>query len=26
LPENDRIFGELPRPPMPVGDSLRSAM
>jgi len=26
LPENDRIFGDLPRPPMPVGDSLRSAM
>jgi hypothetical protein len=26
LPENDRIFGDLPRPPMPVGESLRSAM
>jgi hypothetical protein len=26
LPDNDRIFGDLPRPPMPVGDSLRSAM
>ena len=26
LPENDRIFGDLPRPPMPIGDSLRSAM
>jgi len=26
LPENDRIFGDLPRPPMPVGDALRSAM
>ena len=26
LPENDRIFGDLPRPPVPVGDSLRSAM
>jgi hypothetical protein len=26
LPENERIFGDLPRPPMPVGDSLRSAM
>ena len=26
LPENDRLFGDLPRPPMPVGESLRSAM
>jgi hypothetical protein len=26
LPENDRIFGDLPRPPVAVGDSLRSAM
>jgi hypothetical protein len=26
LPENDRIFGDLPRPPMPVGESLQSAM
>jgi hypothetical protein len=26
LPENDRVFGDLPRPPMPVGESLRSAM
>lgn len=26
LPENDRIFGDMPRPPMPVGESLRSAM
>jgi hypothetical protein len=26
LPENDRTFGDLPRPPMPVGESLRSAM
>lgn len=26
LPENDRIFADLPRPPMPVGESLRSAM
>jgi len=26
LPENERIFGDLPRPPVPVGDSLRSAM
>jgi hypothetical protein len=26
LPDNDRIFGDLPRPPMPVGESLRSAM
>jgi hypothetical protein len=25
LPENDRVFGDLPRPPMPVGESLRSA-
>ena len=24
LPENDRIFGDLPRPPMPVGDALRA--
>ena len=26
LPENDRIFGELPRPPMPVGEFLQSSM
>jgi hypothetical protein len=26
LPENERVFGDLPRPPMPVGESLRSAM
>lgn len=26
LPDNDRVFGDLPRPPMPVGESLRSAM
>lgn len=26
LPENDRIFSELPRPPMPVGEFLQSAM
>ena len=26
LPENDRVLGDLPRPPMPVGESLRSAM
>jgi hypothetical protein len=26
LPENDRVFGDLPRPPMPVGDFLRRAM
>jgi hypothetical protein len=26
LPENDRLFGDLPRPPMPVGEFLRSAM
>jgi Domain of unknown function (DUF6968) len=26
LPENDRLFGDLPRPPLPVGESLRSAM
>jgi hypothetical protein len=26
LPENDRIFGDLARPPVPVGDSSRSAM
>jgi hypothetical protein len=26
LPENDRVFGDLPRPPMPVGESLRSAL
>jgi hypothetical protein len=26
LPENDRVFGDLPRPPLPVGESLRSAM
>jgi len=26
LPENDRIFGDLLRPPMPVGESLQSAM
>jgi hypothetical protein len=26
MPENDRIFGELPRPPMPVGEFLQSSM
>ena len=26
LPENDRIFGELPRPPRPVGEFLQSSM
>jgi hypothetical protein len=26
LPENDRIFSELPRPPMPVGEFLQSSM
>jgi hypothetical protein len=26
LPENDRVFGELPRPPMPVGEFVHSAM
>ena len=26
LPENERIFGELPRPPMPVGEFLQSSM
>jgi hypothetical protein len=26
LPENDRVFGELPRPPMPVGEFLQSSM
>jgi hypothetical protein len=26
LPENDRVFSDLPRPPMPVGESLGSAM
>ena len=26
MPENDRIFGELPRPPMPVGEFLQRAM
>ena len=26
LPENDRIFGELPRPPMPVGEFWQSSM
>lgn len=26
LPENDRIFGELPRPPLPVGEFLQSSM
>jgi hypothetical protein len=26
LPENDRIFTELPRPPMPVGEFLQSSM
>src|SRR5262249_53297463 len=26
LPENDRIFGELPRPPMPGGEFFRSSM
>ena len=26
LPENDRIFVELPRPPMPVGEFLQSSM
>jgi hypothetical protein len=26
LPDNDRIFGEVPRPPMAVGEFLRSAM
>ena len=26
LPENDRIFCELPRPPMPVGEFLQSSM
>jgi hypothetical protein len=26
LPENDRVFGDLPRPPMPVGDFLGRAM
>jgi type IV secretory pathway VirB10-like protein len=26
LPENERVFGDLPRPPMPVGEALRSAM
>jgi hypothetical protein len=26
LPDNDRIFGVVPRPPMPVGEFFRSAM
>ena len=26
LPENDRIFGDLPRPPMPVGEFVQSSM
>ena len=26
LPDNDRIFGDVPRPPMPVGGLLQSAM